>query len=47
MIDGPKMLEAPKKRAIFEEALMSGGLGNAEGSVRETVPMPRSNRDER
>lgn len=47
VIDGPKMLEAPKKRAIFEEALMSGGLGNAEGSVRETVPMPRSNRDER
>jgi hypothetical protein len=43
--DRPKMLEAPKKRSTFEDALMSGGLGN-EGAVRDTVPIS-SRRDER
>jgi hypothetical protein len=43
--DKPKMLEAPKKRATFEDALMTGGLGGdvavgsgsvGMGSLKET-----------
>lgn len=44
--DRPKMLEAPRKRTTFEEALMSGGLGNESGATRDTVSIP-SRRDER
>lgn len=44
--DRPKMLEAPKRKTTFEEALMSGGLGNESGAARETVSIP-SRRDER
>ena len=44
--EAPKMLEAPKKRAPFEEALMSGGLGETSavasgpGSLRENPDVP-------
>lgn len=37
--DKPKMLEAPQKRANFQDALMSGGLGElaqSQSNLRET-----------
>ncbi|KUJ09380.1 uncharacterized protein LY89DRAFT_285964 [Mollisia scopiformis] len=40
--DKPKMIEAPKKRATFEDAMMTGGLGGdiSVGSVRDpSLPM--------
>lgn len=37
MYERPKMLEAPQKRAMFQDALMSGGLGEmAHSNLRET-----------
>ncbi|CZT40453.1 uncharacterized protein RSE6_00212 [Rhynchosporium secalis] len=39
----PRMLEAPQKRANFQDALMSGGLGELaqnQGSLRENPEMP-------
>lgn len=37
MYERPKMLEAPQKRATFQDALMSGGLGEmANSNLRET-----------
>jgi len=45
--DRPKMLEAaPKKRATFEEALMSGGLG-VETGTKEAVPVTGRSRGDR
>jgi zinc finger CCCH domain-containing protein 13 len=40
--DKPKMLEAPKKKAGFEEPVMSGGLGEG-GAGAKTDPLGLSN----